>query len=213
MDESVTVISANAFYENRNIIEVVYGPNVKRVERSAFDGCPSLRRVVMPGVEAVEGTAFYCCRTLTYVECGKLEIIRYAAFCNCRSLRSINLSSAKIVEGNAFSECISLTDAKFGSKLERIKRGAFVDCRSLERITIPLKDGIITADDIFQGCENLKHVDLVEGPIHETIAALQLEVWRYDMNEEIDSINQILPTVDAGRYYDDDDGGKARAIR
>ena len=60
----------------------------------------------------------------------------------------------------------------------------------------------------------MKHVDLVEGPIHETIAALQLEEWRNDMNEEINSINQILPTVSAGDAYDvDDDGGKARAIR
>eukprot|EP00984_Skeletonema_dohrnii_P008047 scaffold2946_cov74-Skeletonema_dohrnii-CCMP3373.AAC.4 len=213
VDQSVTIIPANAFDGNRNIVEVICDVNIKKVARDAFAECPSLRRVIMPGVEIVKKRAFYCCRTLTYVECGKLEIIGYAAFCNCRSLRSINLPSAKIVEGNAFSECISLTDAKFGDKLERIKRGAFVDCRSLEPITIPLKDGIITADDIFQGCENLKHLDLVEGAIHETIAALQLEVWRNDMNEEIDSINQILPTVNAGRYYDDDDGGKARAIR
>ena len=59
----------------------------------------------------------------------------------------------------------------------------------------------------------MKHVDLVEGDLHETIAALQLEEWRNDMNEEIDSINQILPTVDAGGGYGGGDGEKARAIR
>eukprot|EP00984_Skeletonema_dohrnii_P012493 scaffold5077_cov162-Skeletonema_dohrnii-CCMP3373.AAC.2 len=126
---------------------------------------------------------------------------------------SINLPSARIVEWKAFSACFGLTDVKFGCKLERIERWAFFGCPSLERIIIPLKDGMITADDIFEGCANLKHVDLVEGALHETIAALQLEEWRNDMNEEIDSINQILPTVSAGGGYEGDDGEKAQAIR
>ena len=74
-----------------------------------------------------------------------------------------------------------------------------------------MKDGIITDDDIFQGCSRLKYVDLVEGELHETVAALQLEDWRNDMNREIDSINRILPDTYTG--YWDDDGEKAQAIR
>ena len=77
-----------------------------------------------------------------------------------------------------------------------------------------MKDGMLTHDIIFIGCDNLKHVDLVEGEqLHDTIASLQLEEWRNDMNEEIDSINQILPTTPAGSGWDDDEGEKARAIR
>jgi hypothetical protein len=214
IDESVRVIPADAFSRNRNIVEVICDVNVKKVEKLAFCNCTSLRRVIMPGVEIVEEHAFNFCEALTDVECGKLEIIKYAAFRSCTSLRSINLLSAKIVKRAAFDET-ALTDAKFGSKLDSIEEIAFVDCPNLERITIPLKDGLITHDSIFQGCANLKHVDLVEGPIHETIAALQLEEWRNDMNEEINSINQILPTVSAGGWDDDDDdeGEKARAIR
>ena len=217
VDASVTVIPADAFSEHPNIVEVIFdvnGVNGKKVEEFAFTRCPSLRRVIMPGVEIVEGSAFIECYSLTDVECGKLEIISEYAFDGCTSLRSIDLPSAKTVEGCAFNFCTDLTNVIFGSMLERIKWGAFYDCRSLERITIPLKDGMLTADDIFQGCENLKHVDLVDGPIHETVAALQLEEWRNDMYEEINSINQILPTVDAGVSEEDDDvGGKARAIR
>ena len=75
---------------------------------------------------------------------------------------------------------------------------------------------------VFQVCDNLKHVDIVEGELHETIAALQLGDWRNDMNEEINSINQILPNADAGYYidnysredlHDGNPGEKARAIR
>jgi len=60
----------------------------------------------------------------------------------------------------------------------------------------------------------LNHVDLVEGELlHETIAALQLEEWRNDMHDEIDTINQILPTTDVGEPWYDDVGEKARTIR
>jgi len=219
VDQSVTVIPENAFrpYTFNSIIEVICGDKVEKVGGGAFVGCTSLRRVIMPGVEIVEEAAFNNCRVLTDVECGKLERIESEAFINCTSLRSINLPSARVIEGNAFNDCAALTDAKFGSKLDRIEWAAFYDCYALERITIPLKDGMLTADDIFQECENLKQVDLVEGPIHETIAALQLEEWRNDMNEEIGSINRILSTVDAGGWNDDvgdyEDGEKAQVIR
>jgi len=149
---------------------------------------------------------------------GKLEIIGYQAFYGCKSLMSINLSSVKIVESWAFYCCKALTNVKFGKELESIRGGAFLRCTSLERITIPLKVGMITDDNTFQECENLKHVDLIEGAVlRDTIAALLLEEWRNDMHEEIVSINQILSTTPDGsgwnEYDYDDVGGKARAIR
>ena len=159
---SVRVIPANAFRGHPNIVEVVCDVNVKRVERDAFTECPSLRRIIMPGVEVVEEHVFYNCVNLTDVECGMLEIIKEVAFQRCKSLSSIDLPSAKIVEGWAFEGCAALTDARFGSKLERIVGEAFADSESLEQITIPFKDGMITAGSIFSGCENLKHVDLVQ---------------------------------------------------
>ncbi|KAK1737837.1 hypothetical protein QTG54_011609 [Skeletonema marinoi] len=214
---SIRVIPAQAFFGNPSIIEVICDVTVKEVGEGALKWCQSLRRVIMPGVEVIERGAFNCCVNLTDVECGKLEIIKDSAFTQCTSLGSISLPSAKIVEREAFFNCKALTDATFSSELERIEMGAFVNCRSLERIIIPLKDGIVTADDTFRGCDNLKQVDLVQGPVHETIAALLLEEWGNDMYEEIDSINQILPTAPGGvSYYEishHDDGGKARAIR
>ena len=212
------VIPPYAFAEHRNIVEVICHKRVKKIDEGAFAKCRSLRRIIMPGVEIVEGSALEDCRALTDVECGKLEIIKEWAFCDCKSLEKINLQSARIIQGAAFIGCDALADVKFSIKLERIEESAFLNCFSLERITIPLKAGIITARDIFQACKQLKHVDLVEGAVlQETVAALQLEYWRKDMNEEIDSINQILPNACPGYYddedYGDDDGEKARAIR
>jgi hypothetical protein len=126
----------------------------------------------MPGVKVVDRRAFYYCKALTDVECGKLEIIRHRAFMRCESLTIINLPSAKIVERRAFAGCTALTNVEFGKELESIRVGAFYCCTSLERIAIPLKDGIITDDDIFRMCKNLKHVDLIEGALHDIINAL-----------------------------------------
>ena len=100
------------------------------------------------------------------------------------------MPSAKIVMADAFLGCKALTRIKFGDKLESFRERAFLACRSLERITIPLKDGMMISENVFQGCGNLKHVDLVEGALlSETIAALLLEEWRNDMYREIDAIN------------------------
>ena len=224
VSEDVTVILYQAFEGHTNIVEVVCHEDVEKIEPMAFRKCPSLRRVVMPGVKIIEEYAFNDCPALTDVEIGKPEIIKDMAFMDCESLKKINLTSARIVGWWAFNGCEALTNVKFGSILESIDKGAFNHCHSLERITIPLKDNLFRSlyrryeDDIFMGCENLMYVDLVEGKLHETIAALQLEEWKKDMNEEIDSINQILPNTPAGDGWDDDAreydiGEKAQAIR
>ena len=215
--KDVTVIHEQAFFHHPNIVEIICHENVKKIVEEAFYECPKLKRVFMPGVEVVERGAFMECEALEDVECGKLEIIGYWAFGNCRSLQSINLPSARIVGESAFGNT-ALAYVKFGSKLEQLKERVFWACESLERITLPLKDGMFAYDDAFVECEKLHQVDLAEGELHETIAAFQLEEWRSEMYEEINSINQILPNADAG-YYDEDDilnvyeGEKDQAIR
>eukprot|EP00985_Skeletonema_marinoi_P012489 scaffold6039_cov80-Skeletonema_marinoi.AAC.1 len=124
IDASVTIIPEGAFEEHPNIEEVYLHAKIEKIGEGAFSGCPSLRRVIMPGE----------CEALMYVEC---------AFNGCESLRDINLLTAKIVVSDTFYNCKALTEVKFGSKLERIEGMAISYCDSLERITIPLKDGLI----------------------------------------------------------------------
>ena len=221
--ESCTFVRAMAFARliPTDIVEMICHDKVIKIGSTAFAGC-FLRRVIMPGVKVAEDHAFAHCPALTCIECGKLEIIGEDTFIGCESLESINLPSARVVGEGAFDSCKNLTNVKFGKDLESIGRKAFLNCSSLERITIPLKENLITADNIFTGCKKLKHVDLAEGEVDETIAALHLEEWRNDMNEEIDSINQILSDTIPGNWNEfpnefsilpNDVGGKARAIR
>ena len=216
IDKALKFVPARAFQRHPNIVEVICHDGVEKIEEWAFHFCPSLRRVIIPGVKVIKNDAFYGCSVLTSIECGKLEKIGQDAFGVCKSLSGIDLLSTKIVKMEAFDGCTNLTYAKFGKNLESIGKETFLFCRSLEHITIPLKDGMITNDSVFAGCKNLERVDLVGG-VHETVAALLLEEWRNDMNEEIDAINQILPNTPAGGWdwvnNEIDPGEKAQAIR
>ena len=215
--KALKFVPARAFEWHPNIEEVICRDGVEKVEKHAFWQCPRLQRVIMPGVKVIEASAFFQCFALTYIECGKLERIGQWAFHLCESLSSIDLPSIKIVEMRAFSVSRNLTHVKFGKDLETIGERAFFSCTSLQRIALPLKNGRMADDNTFQECENLNHVDLVEGSVlRETVATLLMEEWKNDMNEEIQNISQILPNTPAGSVNPDDvdePGRKARMIR
>ena len=196
------VILRCAFANNRKIVEVICDDKVEKIEEGAFEMCTSLRRVIMRGVRIVGDSAFGRCGALADIECDKLEIIEGGAFCECDSLRSINLPSARIIKYSAFWDCKGLMSAMFTGKLERIEEeAAFGSCESLQQITIPLKDGFFSDTwSTFIECYHLRQVNLVEGELHETIAALHLEEWKNEMASEINSINQILPGAYAGEW-------------
>ena len=206
------VVPAEAFRRHPNIVQVRCGEGVEKIEQNAFHGCPRLRRVIMPGVRELERDAFRDCTALSCIECGKLEIIGDSAFLVCESLSIIDLPSIKIIEEFAFGGCKNLMNVKFGKELESIRENVFFLCPSLERITLPLKDGMIAFDDVFQGCIKLNLVDLVEGAVlNDTVAALLMEEWKNDMSNEIENISKILPNTPAGDLSDA--GLKTRAIR
>lgn len=213
--KSVTVIPAFAFYEHPNIVEFICHNGVERIASHAFTRCPRLKRLIMRGVKSVEDCAFHSCTAITHVECRELERIGAWAFHGCKALTDIDLPSIKVVEEAAFNDCRALRDVTFGRHLAIIRWAAFNYCRALERITIPLNDGLITADNIFQGCANLKHIDFFESDVlHDTIDALQLQDWRNDMKKEIDSINQILlPSTSTSTAAAASDRGLVQAIR
>ena len=210
IDNALKFVRARAFKDHPNIEEVICHDGVLKIEEEAFQWCLSLRRVIMPGVKIIEKKALDVCPALTYVECGELEIIGERALCGCESLSSVDLPSIKTVENYAFSGCTNLTNANFGKDLESLGNMLFYGCRSLERIALPLKDDMITSDDTFQRCVKLNHIDLIGG-VHETVAALLMDQWKNDMNEEIDAICQILRNTRAGDFREV--GGKALAIR
>ena len=175
---------------------------VEKIERDAFYHCVSLKKINLIGVREVGRSAFSNCKELADVEFGdELETIETRAFYNCQSLQKIKMPSVRTVEEGAFVNCTALTDLYFGSNLETIRHVAFLSCPLLRRIVIPLKDDIFPPNPSFHRCNQFNHcrnlttVDLVGG-IHKTISSLLLESWQTEINQEIDRINQDLPSSD-----------------
>ena len=166
--KSLKGVCARTFYEHPNIEEVECHDGVEKIEREAFARCPKLRRVIMPGVKVIESRTFNMCLALTLLSAANWkELVNRQHV----SLRSVDLPSINIVGKIAFYLCRHVTSVNFGEELESIQGRAFYGCENLERIILPLRDGMIRRDHVFQGCEKLNRVDVV-GRVHDIIAAL-----------------------------------------
>ena len=198
--KSVKIVRANAFRDRRQLISVEFHDGVEIIEEGAFYGCDSLRGPIkLMVVKIIKRQAFSCCYHLTDVEFGdELETIEMSAFNSCYSLRKIRMPSVRTVGERAFAWCRQLTDLECTETLEALHTGAFECCFKLERIALPLLKGDMVEGSVFYGCDNLIAVDLVGG-IHQTVASLHMESWRNEMTNEINRINQVLPTTTSGR--------------
>eukprot|EP00984_Skeletonema_dohrnii_P007465 scaffold2705_cov140-Skeletonema_dohrnii-CCMP3373.AAC.3 len=191
--ESVHAIPPHAFFRRHRLKTVVCHNELERVGAAAFMSAgPHLRNITLPGVKIIDAEAFKGTR-LAYIECEKVEIVGESSFSYCESLKKISLPCVRSIEQHAFYDCEQMTDVELGEGLDTIAVGAFCYCRSLKRIAIPLKANLLL-NDTFDDCEDLVTVTLVGG-IHETVSNLPFESWRNEMNEEIDRINHLLPTL------------------
>jgi len=192
--KDVKIIPRRAFFNRRQLIYVEFHDDIEIIEKLAFYGCYSLRGVKLLGVKIVKEAAFQFCIRVTDVEFGdKLETIEEYAFYSCTALKNIKMPSARDIGRAAFAHCYELSDVECGEPLETLQEGAFRYCRKLKRIALPLKDDMIE-DRVFGECPMLTTVDVVGG-IHNTVASLHMESWRNEMNDEINRINQVLPTI------------------
>ena len=214
IDKSVTEIDEYAFHENENLRYVKTHDRLERIGCSAFHGCKSLTEIDLRSVKKLDSFAL-AESGLTKVDCDNLEIVGSCAFAECDNLRCIKLPSAKEIHQWTFYLDDKLTEVEL-PEAEQIQSGAFGENHSLRRIAIPLKADLFVdavdddpdpedwsdsdtggdKDSLFYDCDSLVQVDLVGG-IHKTISSLHLERWRYDVNNEIKKINQVLPGTSA----------------
>ena len=195
---SVKIVRARAFSNRRNLISVEFHDGVEIIEELAFYGCQSLRSIKLLGVRIIKANAFHNCRCLTDIEFGdKLERIEKYGFYSCIGLEKIRIPSVRTIGLRAFSYCRDLIAVECGECLMTLHEATFINCHNLKRIALPLKDDMV-GDNVFDGCLDLTTVDLVGG-IHQTVASLHLGSWRNEMMDEINRINQNLPTIPTGR--------------
>ena len=209
IDESVDEIEDGAFEFCRRLVQVDTHDGIRRIGHGAFWACKSLRRINIKSAVKIGIKAFGCCENLESVEFGdSLRSIGFCAFESCTSLKTpLKLPSIYDIGHQAFTACTRITDLELSERLQTIGRGAFDGCECLQRVAIPLKRYLfegdyIDFDDIheefnpFDGCEQLKTVELVGG-VHKTVSSLHMKSWRTEMIAEINRINQVLPTTPA----------------
>ena len=110
--DTVTEIGSYAFYEWRNLENVVMSKKITKIGESAFWNCSSLTSITRPSsVASIGKDAFWNCGGLTSITISDgVTSIGYEAFFGCSSLTSITIPDSVTSIGNgAFYGCRSLT--------------------------------------------------------------------------------------------------------
>lgn len=91
--DSVTEIGMYAFYGCSSLQEVNIPDNVTKIETYTFSHCSGLEKVVIPdGVTEIERCAFNICENLTEIEIpDSVEVIREFAFAGCKELKKVTI--------------------------------------------------------------------------------------------------------------------------
>ncbi len=164
-----------AFKDCTKLKSVTIPSSVTAINRPAFEGCTSLKEIVVD-----PNNASYCSEDGVLFKNDKTEIVRYpigktgteyvipnsvtkighGAFGDCSKLTSITIpSSVTIIDVAAFLGCTGLTSMVIPNSVTGIDNFAFYGCTNLESITIP---GSVTimGEQEFAGCNSLKSINV-----------------------------------------------------
>ena len=139
IEEGVTSIGNNAFYDCDSLTSVTIPGNVESIGERAFYHCDNLTDVTLQdGVKSIGRSAFIWCNNLTnIVLSNSITSIGGYAFKDCTSLTSITIPDGVPSIGDwTFYNCSSLTSIKIPDSVTRIGKDAFKNCSSLQTISL-----------------------------------------------------------------------------
>ena len=140
---TVTSIMADAFWDSKNLTDIIIPNSVTNIGNYAFYGCTGLTDIIIPSSVVSMGTH---------------------VFYNCNSLQNIIIPNSVTSMGtNTFGQCLTLRSVTIGSGIINITGGNFYLCQNLQSVTIL---GVITGNvgtNAFYGCRNLSELILASG--------------------------------------------------
>lgn len=128
--EGVTKIGDSAFFNCKNLTQIMLPEGVDEIGDFAFFNCKSLRQIVLPkGVTRIGKSAFEYCKSLTEITLSEgLTEIGIEAFRNCVHLKRIEIPDSVVKIGAfAFQNCINL-ETIFVESTTEIGIKAFEGC-------------------------------------------------------------------------------------
>jgi hypothetical protein len=164
-DPSALKVAAEAFFNCKNLREVVINDGLQKIGMYAFCNCTSLQGITLPSsITEIGNYAFNSCVNLREVVLNDgLQKIGWNAFENCDLLHSIALpSSITEICDEAFFDCHNLREVVLNDGLQKIGNEAFWYCESLQSISVPFTVAEI-GNYAFLGCRSLQEIILHEG--------------------------------------------------
>ena len=186
--DSVTEMSARAFYNCTNLSEIGYPAGWTTVlslwnsttnegnfdARSPFEGCTSLKEITVDeGVTKIPAHAFWGVTGLETV---------------------ILPESLSSIGSYAFSDCTELSQINLHESLTSVGKYVFQNCSGLKSITIPQNITVIS-EGLFSGCTGLSEVKL-----HDNITAIHSYAFQNCPFEKID-IPDSVTEISARAFY------------
>lgn len=161
----------SAFYDCKNLKNVILEDSMEVIPESFFGKCKSLREIYLPE---------------------NVKSIEELAFVDCYSLEKINIPDGitRIAE-SCFEDCISLKSIYIPESVKTIEYGVFYGCRNLEQINI--SDDVYIYSEVFEDTEKL---DLTEFNTYSRLENLRENwVFRYSENYGFDSCDKFCEKV------------------
>ena len=154
--DGVTTISKNAFARVDALKFVTIPESVDAIEDDAFSKCESLKIVSMPEKVSSFGSAFDGCVSLKEIVVPKgVSELPGGCFAGCKSLTKVGLPKGlKKIGFRAFMDCENLSEINVPAAVRGIGELAFCGCKALKNINISRSTTSI-GWDIFRECDNL----------------------------------------------------------
>ncbi len=155
-------IGKMAFYENKNLISVIFPNTITKINDHAFYGCENIVQLVLPNSVTKMGTSVFglCSNLQSVVLSNSLKSVSNGTFLSCVKLSSIYIPASVItIEESAFMWCSSLQMVTFSANnnITTIKEKAFYGCSAITKFVIPIAVKEIGVRAFFR-CDNLNSV-------------------------------------------------------